>query len=287
VIEGKDDWLYFGDEIRWKCSPSQNLDEVMLQLRRLRQAVESSGRYLVLAIAPDKSTAVPEKLPDQYAGQQCASALRGRFWDRVTVEAGAMDLRGPLRVEAGRLGHQPYFSQDTHWTHEGGLVLTRQLAESIRPGITKGWRVTPSGTWHGKADLPPLIGRSGELTGQDYSLAPDGSNDRTNRTLSDFRAPLHMTSSPTTGTITNKVAMLADSYAEFASPFLGAAFNDITIFHMEDARRNLALAGQLLTDSEVVVIEVVERHLAPGLSPITDPVFVDEMSRVLANNPRR
>ena len=48
----------------------------------------------------------------------------------------------------------------------------------------------------------------------------------------------------------------------------------------------MPLAGQLLRDSEVVVVEVVERHLSTGLSPITDPAFVDEMRRVLAGSPR-
>jgi alginate O-acetyltransferase complex protein AlgJ len=287
VLEGRDGWLYFGDEIRWKCQPANPLDQVIGQLRRLRQAVESSGRWFVLVVAPDKSTAVPQKLPSTYAGRECAAAMRQQFWNRVVAEAGALDLRTALHNEAGRIQHEPYFPLDTHWTHEGGLVMTRAVADSIQSGISRNWIVTPSGTWHGQADLPPLIGQSAELTGQDYSLSPDGTQDRTNRTPSDFRTPLHMTSAATTGTITSPVGMFADSYAEFASPFLGAVFNDITILHSENARQDMGLAGQILRNSEVVVIEVVERHLAPGLSPITDPEFVDQMSKVLAANPRR
>lgn len=287
VIEGKDGWLYLGEDIANKCRPAQPLDDTVAQLNRLRQAVEASGRWLVIVVPPDKSTVVPQYLPDGYAGKGCAASLREQFWDRITTEAGAIDLRGQLEEEADRVGHPVYFQQDSHWTFEGGLVMTRALAEAIRPDITETWRVTPGPNWRRGADLPALVGRSGESVGRHYSLAPDGRYDRTDRAQNDFRSPLHLTSSPTTGTVTNKVTMFADSYSQFAKPFLAAAFNDITIVHTDTARRDMATAGQLLVSSEIVVVEVVERHLATGLSQVTDPAFVDEMSRALANNPRR
>lgn len=287
VIEGKNGWLYIGEDIQNKCHPAQSLDEVMLQLNRLRQAVEASGRWLVIVVAPDKSTMVPENLPRGYAGKGCATALSSLFWLRITAEAGALDLRKQLADEAKRVGHPVYFQQDTHWTFEGGLVMTRALAESVRPNVTQTWQVTPGPQWRGRADLPPLIGRDGEVAGQYYSLAPDGRSDRTDRTPADFREPVHMTSSPTTGTVPNKVTMLVDSYSQFAKPFLGAAFNDLTIMHLDTARRDMPRAGQLLTGSEYVVVEVAERHLASGLSQVTDPVFVDEMTKALTSRPRR
>lgn len=287
VIEGSDGWLYLGYDIRAKCRPSRSLDEVIDQLRRLRQSVEASGRWFSLVVAPDKTTIVPEHLPGSYAGRECAAAATAEFWRRVAAEVGIVDLREPLREAGDDLGRPVYFPLDTHWTFEGGLTMTRSLADSIQRDVSRTWRVTPGAPWRDDADLPRLIGGHGENQSRHYALAPDGRLDRSTRTASDFRSPLHLTSLPTTGTISRRVAMLADSYAQFATPFLGAAFNDITILHVEVAQSAPAAVADLLVNSEVVVVEVVERHLATGASPITDPLVVDHLTQTLAQHPRR
>src|ERR1700754_2012621 len=60
VIEGSKGWLYLGYDMLGACLPEQPLDDVIGSLKRLRDAVESSGRKFVLIVAPDKSTMVPE-----------------------------------------------------------------------------------------------------------------------------------------------------------------------------------------------------------------------------------
>lgn len=287
VIEGSDGWLYLGYDIRAKCRPSRSLDEVITQLRRLKQSVEASGRRFALVVAPDKSTLVPEHLPRGYAGRECAATASSEFWRRVTTEVGAIDLREPLRDAGDDLGRPVYFPLDTHWTFEGGLTMTRTLADSIQRDVSRTWKVTPGTPWRDEADLPQLIGRTGENQSRHYALAPDGNSDRTARSASDFRTALHLTSSPMTGTISRSVAMLADSYTQFATPFLGAAFNDITILHVETALSDAAGVANVMANSEVVVVEVVERHLATGASPISDPLIVDAITQTLAQHPRR
>lgn len=54
VIEGRDGWLYLGADVSGACAPSRSLTDTMISLRRLRTAVQASGRQFVLVVAPDK-----------------------------------------------------------------------------------------------------------------------------------------------------------------------------------------------------------------------------------------
>ncbi|HEV2780600.1 MAG TPA: hypothetical protein VGX25_14515 [Actinophytocola sp.] len=287
VIEGRDGWLYLGFDTQGKCQPSQSMDEIVANLKRLRQAVEGSGRTFVLAVAPDKSTMVPEYLPSRYGGKECAAKVGAQFWGRLTTEVGLLDLRAPLRDESIRLGRPVYFQQDTHWMFDGGLTMTRALADRVQPGRTSSWRVLPGSTWQGNADLPTLIGTSGQNSAMRYRLAPDGRDDRTNWINSDFRTPLIYQSAPVDGMVTKRVAMIADSYTQFATGFLAATFADISITHVERLNTDAQGMANRMADADTVVVEVVERHLAAGVSPITNPAYLDTISATLAARPIR
>ena len=43
----------------------------------------------------------------------------------------------------------------------------------------------------------------------------------------------------------------------------------------------------MLVDQDVIVLEVVERNLASGLTDLVDGQYVDAISQALAANPRR
>ncbi|SFP88721.1 SGNH hydrolase-like domain-containing protein, acetyltransferase AlgX [Amycolatopsis arida] len=290
VISGKDGWLYLGQDVSYKCRPVQDLDQVIGVLQRLRAVVESSGRRFELVVAPDKSTAAPQFLPDDFAGKTCARRQSDRFWQRMTTEVGIVDVRAGLQEAARRVNRPIYDAVDTHWSYEGGLVMTRALAERLRPGVTSTWKVSPTGQRSWPADIPPLVGRSAtrDLTG--YALAPDGRQDRTSYVASDFRMPLSLEQSRpagTTGTVGASVGMIADSFSQFATPFLAATFQDLTIVHPETVADDPAgSAAELLRDRDVVVVELAERHLVGGASPLLRTEVIDQIGRVLATHPR-
>jgi alginate O-acetyltransferase complex protein AlgJ len=50
--------------------------------------------------------------------------------------------------------------------------------------------------------------------------------------------------------------MIADSFTQFASRYLAAAFTDITIVHAETVGARPRSAGELLANGKVVVLEV-------------------------------
>lgn len=285
VIEGRDGWLYLGADVSGACAPSRSLSDTLVSLRRLRAAVEASGRQFILVIPPDKTTMVPEHLPGGYLGKDCAAQAKEQFWRRVVAEAGAIDLRPALVDIAVRKGSPVYSAADTHWSQEGGLALTYALADRVVPGVTRTWKGALSGYIPWPDDIPPLIGRNSERQLATYSLAPGGQQDRTRSIASDFRVPLRLTSPPAAGTVNAPVRMIADSFTQFASRYLAAAFTDITVVHPETAATAPRSAGELLTGGKVIVVEVAERNLLSGTSPILLKPVIDEIATQLAHHP--
>jgi len=287
VLRGKNGWLYLGFDMQGKCEPSQPLDTVIANLARLKTAVEASGRQFILFVAPDKSTMVPQYLPDSYLGKNCAATAGQRFWEQID-QIGAIDPRAELRAAARATGQPVYFQQDTHWNFTGGLIMTRELANVIQPGISRTWKVTRDSLFSGPADLPPMIAGSGNDRAYRYQLAPDGGADRTQSINSDFLTPVTFhTPTPVAGMITAKAAMIGDSFAQYAAPFLAATFADLTVTNAETVGVNPDVEAAQLVASKVVVVEIVERNLAAGVSPITSATLVDTLANALAAHPSR
>jgi len=285
VIEGKDGWLYLGSDISGACTPDRTLDQVLASLAQLRDAVEDSGRRFELIVAPNKTTMVPENLPENYVGAECADLATDEFWRRVIPETDAIDLRPPLHDSAERKGAPVYYPADTHWSHEGGLVLAYALANELSPGVTRTWQIAPTGDIPWPDDISPLIGRSSERRIDTYSLAPDGMIDRAQHAVSDFRIPRELRSTPVSGTVDAPVRMMADSFTQFASGYLAAGFTDISIMHLETAGETPKRAGMFLARGDVVVVEVAERHLVSGSSPILLQPVIEAIRAELAKQP--
>ncbi|MQA11381.1 MAG: hypothetical protein GEU98_23090 [Pseudonocardiaceae bacterium] len=281
VLEGKNDWLYFGMDVESKCAPGRPLNESVQQLNKLRDAVTDSGRKFVLTVTPDKSTMVPQNLPDSYPGKDCARAASEKLWPEAIDNGGAIDLRPALRAAADRLHRPVYFKQDTHWTDEGSLEMVRALAENIKPGSTATWNTPESGMRTSTADLTMMMGRPADKRGMSYELRPDGFTDRTGELLRNLNRPVHRKSDSTIGTIDERTTVLGDSFTKVASRYLPAAFTDLTMLHYNSITDDARVAAKSLADSEIVVVQIVERSLASGNAPILDQGFINEASAAL------
>jgi hypothetical protein len=288
VIEGRDGWLYLGDDVVSRCRPKQDLDATIAALRELRRGVEASGRQFVLLIAPDKTTVVPEHLPGEFYGRDCALSRTDQFWRRIGHDAGAVDLRAELLQWGERNGAPVYPRLDGHWSDEGALVMTRNLAEAVRPGVTRTWGVERTGPWTAPADLPPLMGRTGQIKGDFYALKPDGATNTVREVPFDFASPLPLAAPAVPGTVDRGVGMLGDSFSIRAVRYLNAAFQDLTLLHYgkvtQDGGRQ---AGEMLAEHEVVAVEIVERTLQSGNSVLLEPAVVEGITRALAARPLR
>lgn len=287
VIDGQDGWLFLGHDVSYLCVPRMDLDRVIAGLNRWREVVERSGREFRLVIAPDKSTMYPEMLPDDYPGENCSSERREQFWRRVPAATGAIDLREPLRDTARRSGERVYHDIDTHWTHQGGITMVYELAERLSPGVTDSWTLRPSRNYPHSADIPDLRGQNRQVDIQAYALAPDGGVDNTRFRPSDFHHPMHVESPPKPGMIHRKTRMIADSFTQFASPYLAATFSDLTIAHAGDVADDPEGTGKMLAEGEIVTLELSERFVAGGRYEMLDPSVADRVGQVLAKRPVR
>lgn len=286
VIEGKDGWLFLGQDVIGKCQPEQPVDTTVQRLAELRSAVEASGRKFMLVAVPDKTTMNPEFLPDRYPGQSCVRSATPQLWRELVRVAKAIDMRPPLYAASELLDRPIYHPLDSHWTSEGALEMVRQLAERIEPGVSEDWRIDRQGTHTAPADLPPLIGRDGDNKATSYRLLPDGRTDRTGRSV-DPREPVHRTSEPLDGMVDRSTVVLGDSFMLPTSAFLPAAFSDITQVFYSTIAGDAGLVVDAMADNEVVVVEIVERNVARGHVELFDPAFIELVRQELQKRPIR
>ncbi len=196
-------------------------------------------------------------------------------------------MRPPLQAAEEKLGRPTYFPQDSHWTNEGALEMVRQMAERVEPGVTDDWKIVKKGQQHSTADLPPLVGRSGENNGSAYRFYPDGKHDRTAGSLGDLRKPVHRTSRPLDGMVDRPTLLLGDSFSLPVSAFLPAAFSDSTQLYYSTAEPDPGLVARTMSDNEVVIVEIVERNIARGALSIFTDAFLDLVRQELQKHPIR
>ena len=115
----------------------------------------------------------------------------------------------------------------------------------------------------------------------DRTVAPSGTVSKP----SDFHTPLHLESPAKPGMITGRVRMVGDSFTQFATPYLGAAFTDITVTHPNNPALDPQGTGQLLAEGETVVFELSERFVVGGRYAMLDTAVADEVGAVLAAHP--
>lgn len=285
VVEGTSGWLYFAQDMSSKCQPNRPLATTVAALRQLRSEVESSGRRLVLVVAPDKSTVLPQHLPADYPDRQCSLAAAAPFWSAVTG-AGALDLRAGLRALSAPGTTPIYYPQDTHWTDLGSLDLLRSVADRIEPGVSIPWRTAPNGLVVRPADLPPLVGQSGTDLGVRYALRPDGTHDLTGPAEENLTHPVHFGSGrPVPGMITEPVTLLGDSFLERSTRYLPAVFGNATAVAYSSLVSHPDEVQAALVPSRIVVVEVVERDLANGSAQFLLPGPLAAINTALASHP--
>lgn len=285
VIEGSNGWLYYGIDAEAKCAPTRQLAETLARIKELRDIVEGSGRKFVWVVPPDKSTMVPQFLPSSYPGKDCQQAAEAPTWAQVDG-AGAVDLRAGLQEAERQLGHPMYPSNDTHWTDEGGLVMAAATANAIEPGITQTWKWNPVGSYTVAADLPPLLGKHGDKTNVVYDLRPDGITDRAGK-ITEIDTPVVSSGPPLTGMVGKKTLIYGDSFTMASSRYLAGAFSNLTMLAFYTNKTSQDQAIDAFVNSDVVVLETVERSVSGGYLPFFDEGLLNSLRAKLAAHPLR
>jgi alginate O-acetyltransferase complex protein AlgJ len=137
VLEGEEGYLFLKDDFDAACNGHGTPESVSENLRRFADIIQRSGRKVVAAVAPDKSSVLIEKLPRDHAQAECHRLHQEQIWESLNRAqiAGYVDLRNALRNEVVLNRRPLYFRQDSHWNQEGSLAAVKQLVEKFQPDI--------------------------------------------------------------------------------------------------------------------------------------------------------
>jgi hypothetical protein len=292
VLQGQDGWLYFGSDVRSMCEPARTVDDTVERLGRLAEAVESSGRRFVFTVAPDKTTIYPDALPDTYLGEECAAERRTAFWDALRSEAPEWyaDLRVPLEEEQERTGPL-YRPSDTHWAPRGAAVYAEELARALDPRLLDDFEVVENGTVDEPGDLARMLGTRVEDEVPAVSVVRPGVEPVGRDTL---ELPGVPTGQPVTARnessdallFPGRTLLLGDSFTNASLKPLGGLFAEVTLLHNEVAGPYPQAVADMIVDSDVVVLEIVERTIGGGGGAMISDAALDAIEDTLAQHPR-
>jgi alginate O-acetyltransferase complex protein AlgJ len=309
VIQGKDDWLYLAGDFWSACNPKLSLPAVIDGLRRLHTAIEASGRKLVISVVPDKSTAVPQYLPESFAFKNCSEKPRGEFWQEIVAsKVPFVDVREPL-AEAERAARHPmYLKLNTHWNMQGAAVWTKSVLAALDqrliermtiPGVDQGAPSSESSFVAGRVidargDLTVLLGaprtepdRQITLRRKGVTLSSDGVHLKGNvppESTAQAETPITTEASTTAAPLyPGHTLILGDSFYAVARSLFAPFMSTLTAgFVLADP----AKITQNIIDADTVVLEVVERHLSSGFVPLIQPDALAELEKSLAAHHR-
>ncbi|MEU4829059.1 hypothetical protein [Streptosporangium sp. NPDC023615] len=284
VIEGRDGWLYFGDDVIEACRPRRSVADTLDRLRRLAGIVRKSGRRFLFTVAPDKTTVTPGRLPERFPGRDCLRERKREFWDalRAARLPGYVDLRGPLERAQRESGTPAYWRTDSHWNDRSAGLYGAELARALDPALVGHTRLVGAGRAVRDGDLGALLGVPHEESVERWNLVRDGVRPlrRDDRELplsfgvthvSD-RAPLSR----------SRTLLVGDSFTRNSLPWVLPYFADLTYLRSDaPATAGPDHVARKVARSETVVLEVVERHLVGGRAEMLDDAVLAALERAL------
>ncbi len=153
VTIGTNGWLYYTFSLTRPCLSPTDVAALTDVIERASRVVEATGRELIVAIAPDKATIIPDYLPDD---SNCVNEVA----DTLSALDGPHALLTVWdEMRTARANERPiYFRLDTHWTNEGAGVMAEAIVDRLAPG---GWNddaIRETTTVDHEGDLTVLLG---------------------------------------------------------------------------------------------------------------------------------
>ncbi|GAA3124050.1 alginate O-acetyltransferase AlgX-related protein [Streptosporangium carneum] len=284
VVEGRDGWLYFGDDVIEACGPRWSVAETLERTRRLAEIVQRSGRRFVLTVAPDKTTVYPDRLPERFLGQACLGERKREFWAalRAARLPGYMDLRGPLERLQRESGEPAYWRTDSHWNERSCGLYGTELARTLDPGLARGTRLVEIEQAVRDGDMGVMLGTPRKETIDQWRLVRDGVK-RVKQ--DDAQMPVSFaTANASTGAplFEPRTLLIGDSFTRNSLPWVTPYFADLTYLRSDaSAKAGPEYVAEKVARSETVVFEMVERYFVGGHGEMLDDATLAAIDRAL------
>ncbi len=260
VTLGTNGWLYYTFSLDRPCLRDADVDRFVDAVTRAKQVVAATGRELLIAIAPDKATIVPDFLPEM---ETCVAEVA----DAINSQDGLDSLVVVWdEMRTARANERPiYFRLDTHWTNEGAGVMAEAMVNRLEPGTWQDDAVYEAATVDHEGDLTALLGLPAteetielevrltgvELVREERRLRTAAGNEYDRVVAVDFAS----TDAPVPGV----TLVMHDSYGWALTPMLGPYFSQAAFIAESDPS-----AGHMRDDlatADTVIFQIVQRSL--------------------------
>lgn len=269
--EGKDSWLFLGDnfqkslsKLTLKIKPKDSrIDATEQEFSNLAKAGEANNVKVILVIGPNKESIYPEYLPDNVvpSPQKYSSFFLEKLYKipNLIVYDPTEDLI-QAKINEGFL----YYRTDTHWNNKGAFITFSGFSKLL-------------GTPIPKIDLiqsrTPFGGDLLEMTNQkDFPLNPDDSWDivwKSKTIISETDIPNEkITIFGSTSVVINENALsdkyvwvCGDSFSRTLRQFLNATYREVRyVGHWSDKLKTMPEElSKTNRKPDIIIIEKVER----------------------------
>ncbi len=285
VIVGSDGWLYLAGELVNACHPGITADEAVERWDRLVRVIKTSGRRVVLAVPPDKSTVYPEAMPPDAPDWECAKAKRDELWEQLgsgKVTA-LLPLRAALHDTMVRTRERLYSRKDTHWNSAGAVVMVQLVVEAIAPELWNGEDVENLGRSREVGDLTNMMGTPAAESLPSRAVVRPGVEEvhRRDVTMTGASPTVHSAqiSEGKRALLPGQTLFVHDSFGERTLPSLRQFFEQlITIQWFNAGRPDMIKA---IESSDTVILETVERAMHFRASSWLTDEFLSDLERGL------
>jgi alginate O-acetyltransferase complex protein AlgJ len=264
AFEGRDGWFFLQGDLTLSCTPPQPLDATVARWLGLISAIRASGRRVVWAIAPEKSTIYPEYLGSGGIDRECAQRGKQLLWSRLEslTDPAVITLRRPILATKRAAPVPVYQPPDSHWN----ALAAIEAVQPILDGVGSGLRVRPEdlhrGTTTRAGDLPPFLGRS--VPAPEPTIAVKGTND-VRLPRSEISAPsgarFVVTEAPAGAAPVRRgtTLFIHDSYGLLPSAMLAPFFSRLIDAMWRRSRPSDLIS--LVRQADTVVLLTVERNV--------------------------
>ena len=254
VIVGRDGFLFYADTVADFTGESAMSDgEIAAAADALKALSDYAAAHcasLITAVAPNKNTVYPDRMPAVYPHSEGESNL-----DRLYA---ALDSRGAvyadLREALRGTEYLTYHKRDTHWNSAGALISYNAVLD--RAGIPhEDYAAYPLvRTEDFAGDLDGMLYPS--LTLYDENFTPDFDIAAQFMFTSNYKTAMDMTITAR-GRGEGRALVFRDSFGSALIPYLSAAFAE-TRFERATPYR-IDILEQF--DADVVIIVIAERNI--------------------------
>ena len=253
VVKGKNNWLYYLDEVNdyrhIATLTDDQISQIVQILWKYQSDLKDRGIEFVFVIGPNKSTIYPENMPDSVKvvnGESNCEKLEAALAKNGQVN---YVLLNETLIKHKNAAVPPlYFLTDTHWNWAGAYLGANTLLEYLSKKLSREIEMPRIVKWEGpvlnNGDLNMMLGIKNESKWMIPKLEP---------------------ASPEVK-LCDKVFWYRDSFGNFLAPMCNPYFKESVEWYTAEKGVTEKIPADYYKGTKLVVFEIVERNLPVILS---------------------